>query len=129
MSDGGSGIAPMVGRRIAQARELRGYTQAEVAEELGMSVQSVSAWEHGRREPGLDALAQLAQVLGCAVGDFFPAAESEPMTDRPLIQRLASLERQFTALRRSHDGLTADVEPALAELRDEGLLSRPPVAA
>ncbi len=46
------------------ARELKGYTQKEVALTLKISVQAVSYWEQGERRPSYDILVRLADLYG-----------------------------------------------------------------
>lgn len=48
---------------IKKARILRGLTQAELAGQLGMSPQQLSAYEGGRRNPGPKVLPILARAL------------------------------------------------------------------
>lgn len=44
------------------ARELKGFTQKEVALTLKISVQAVSYWEQGERRPSYDILVRLADL-------------------------------------------------------------------
>lgn len=56
--------APLtLGRRIADCRERRGWTQRRLAEEAKLSVTFVSEVENDRRTPGTDALLGLADAL------------------------------------------------------------------
>jgi transcriptional regulator with XRE-family HTH domain len=45
---------------IARIRHRAGLSQAELARRAGMARSVVNAYEHGRRQPGADALARLA---------------------------------------------------------------------
>lgn len=103
-----------VGQRMRELRKRAGRSQEEVAEALGYGLSSVSAWERGSREPRLRALADVARLLGCTVGDFFPTPElgwDEPVAD-PTPVRIQRLERQLATLRRDYyadrDQLVAD---------------------
>lgn len=62
-----------LGRRIRDARERRGLTQADVAAVLGKTPTAVSYWESGQRSPGLDDVAQLARLLGVSVAALLPS--------------------------------------------------------
>jgi transcriptional regulator with XRE-family HTH domain len=53
----------MYGRFLRQVRESRGLTQAEVAEIIGSSQPTVSAYEHDRKMPSADTLNKI--VAGC----------------------------------------------------------------
>jgi transcriptional regulator with XRE-family HTH domain len=52
-----------VGRRIAELRRLRGWTQAEMAERMGHSDGHQSSVERGIYNMTLDTLTMFAQVL------------------------------------------------------------------
>lgn len=65
----GSGGRPF-GKRVLQARlnlaarEGRTVSQSEIAGELGVHQKTVATWEHGKKQPDLDTIARLAEVLG-----------------------------------------------------------------
>jgi transcriptional regulator with XRE-family HTH domain len=56
-----------LGKRMAQWRKERGLTQAELAELLGISQQSVASYEVGRLRIAISMLPKLARVLGVPV--------------------------------------------------------------
>lgn len=62
-----------VGRRLRQARERLGLTQADLANLLGKTATAISYWEGGQRSPGLDDLIDLASVLQLNPADLLPA--------------------------------------------------------
>jgi Zn-dependent peptidase ImmA (M78 family)/DNA-binding XRE family transcriptional regulator len=66
--------------RLKLARQRRQLTAAALARELGVSARSVSDFEHGRRVPAADDVADLARVLGFPV-EFFTAAEPAELTE------------------------------------------------
>lgn len=45
-------MAQLTGQNLRAARDARGLTQKEVADEIGVSPMDVSRWETGRVEPG-----------------------------------------------------------------------------
>lgn len=51
-----------IGESIAEARNKRNFTQADLAEEVGVSVQAVSKWENGRNLPDIENLLRIAEV-------------------------------------------------------------------
>jgi Zn-dependent peptidase ImmA (M78 family)/transcriptional regulator with XRE-family HTH domain len=83
-----------LGARIESARQARGLTQAEVAAAVGVSRPTYIAVESGRRRPGPEELARLAELLGVSahellrtrppVGSIVPlfrgSGESAPVT-------------------------------------------------
>ena len=59
-----------IGKNISKLRRARGLTQDELAEKLFITRQTVSGWENGRTQPGLDILGELADVLSCSPLDI-----------------------------------------------------------
>jgi len=58
----------LAGKLIAEMRARTGLTQAELARAAGMTRSVVNAYERGRRQPGVDALARLAEAAGMQLG-------------------------------------------------------------
>ena len=56
-----------IGAFIQHMRKEQGMTQAEIAERLNVSAQSVSNWERGETLPDIAVLPDLAAVLRCSV--------------------------------------------------------------
>ncbi len=51
-----------------QARVRRGISQAKLAQQLGVTQGTVSAWEAGRKHPAMDGLVRtMARILGVPV--------------------------------------------------------------
>ena len=67
-----SRTATSVGRRIRDARERMGLTQAELGTHLGKTATAVSDWEGGQRSPALDDLVDIAAVLQISMSDLLP---------------------------------------------------------
>lgn len=74
-------IGKQVGSRIKQFREVRGLTQAGLAELMGKSVVTISNFERGKVVTSLYTLEQLARHLNCAVKDFFENEPPAPLTE------------------------------------------------
>ena len=53
----------LVGKRISTGRKKCGFTQEELAAEIGVSAQAVSKWENGHNLPDIDNLLRIAEVL------------------------------------------------------------------
>jgi len=49
---------------IAELRRASGLTQADLARRAGMQASVLSAYEHGRRQPSVAALARIAAAAG-----------------------------------------------------------------
>jgi DNA-binding XRE family transcriptional regulator len=52
-----------VGERIAQARKVKGWTQQELADRIGVTFQAVSKWETGASMPDVGLLVAIAAAL------------------------------------------------------------------
>jgi transcriptional regulator with XRE-family HTH domain len=57
-------VGNVLGERLREARERRGWRPEDVAVALRRSSSTIVAYEHGNRVPSARVLAQLAQVLG-----------------------------------------------------------------
>lgn len=55
---------PTPNRRLRQARELRGWSQAKVAEQIGTDATTVSRWERGLFSPTPYFREKLCQLFG-----------------------------------------------------------------
>ena len=65
---------------LQRLRKERGLSQEEVAQKLYLSRQSVSKWENGGAEPGVDNLIALARLYGVTVDELvgnIPAPQEE----------------------------------------------------
>lgn len=59
-----------MGERISYLRKRKKLTQAQLAEQLGISAQAVSKWESGLSCPDIMTLVPLAQVLGVSTDEL-----------------------------------------------------------
>ncbi|MGA0924534.1 MAG: helix-turn-helix domain-containing protein, partial [Lutimaribacter sp.] len=60
-----------VGQRLKHLRVLRGLTQTDVAEGLGISFQQVQKYELGRNRISASKLYELGRILAVQPGYFF----------------------------------------------------------
>lgn len=63
-----------LGERIRDERRRRGYTQAELAESLNLSVAYVSLIERGGRNPPYTTVVDIARALGVPTAKMVPDA-------------------------------------------------------
>lgn len=59
-----------VGKNIKKIRKEKNLTQDELAERLHCTRQTVSNYENGKSEPGIDLLIEIASVLGVEINDL-----------------------------------------------------------
>ena len=64
-----------IGDKIRKVRELKGYKQEYVADELGMSVTAYGNLERGESSPSFDRLEEIAKVLEVSVQDILNIPE------------------------------------------------------
>ncbi len=57
--------------RLRVLRAERGWSQAELADRLGVSRQTVNALEVGKYDPSLGLAFKIARLFGCSVHDVF----------------------------------------------------------
>lgn len=76
-------IRTQVGRRLAEARELNSFSQADIAARFGINKATVSAWETGRGDPGIFRLRELALLYRVTcdslLGDGAPSLEASQL--------------------------------------------------
>lgn len=66
-----------IGKRIRQLRKEKGMTQAELAEQTGIAVNSVRLYEGGYRSPNLQTLMKLASALGVSLTELLEEGAGE----------------------------------------------------
>ena len=79
-----------VAKHIRQLRAARHLTQEQLAQQLFVTRQTVSAWETGKAQPDLETLERIAAALGVAVTEVIYGAAAEP--------NLRQLKRKWAAL-------------------------------
>tara|TARA_R100000365_G_C2748604_1_gene80681 strand:- start:3449 stop:3781 length:333 start_codon:yes stop_codon:yes gene_type:complete len=82
-----------VGLRIQAIRKERFRSQAELAEAIGRSVETVSAIERGKSLPNFETLERLARALDVPIREFFnlPEKDLSPRRDAIVAQINAKL--------------------------------------
>lgn len=89
-----------LGERITQLRKARGMTQTQLAETLGVSQQTIQAYEVGRRRIQVSALPVVARILSVSLEELFGAAEqAAPRWQQQIeaISKLPETQQRFVA--------------------------------
>lgn len=60
-----------IGKFISEQRKVKGITQNELAERLGVSDRAVSNWENGKNMPDYSLLPSLAKELNVTLNELF----------------------------------------------------------
>ncbi len=75
---GGQDVARSMTNRLRELRTTRGWSQADLADRLDVSRQTVNAIETGRYDPSLPLAFRVANVFGEPIESLFtPAVDSE----------------------------------------------------
>ena len=70
-------------QRLCKLRKEHGYSQEQLADELGVSRQAVSKWERGEASPDTDNLIALARLYNISVDDLLFEKPSAEVTAPP----------------------------------------------
>lgn len=72
----------MFGERLNQTRKLKGYTAQQMADLLSITLSAYRMYENNRRQPPLDGLKKIADILGVSADyllcrdDFMKSCEA-----------------------------------------------------
>ena len=88
----------MMGARIAALRREKGWSQAELADRLGISPSAMGMYEQGRREPSAQTLVDMAREFGVST-DYLLTGKPEDVGDEARLCRMLE-GRIITADRR-----------------------------
>jgi len=114
--------APEFGRRLAEARITRGWTQTELADRLGISVQMMTYYERRATNPATELVRRAAEVLGVTVDELLGTKAPKASRAKPgpasiwqsRVERIRRLPRsQQDALLKVVDGFLDSAERAL----------------
>ncbi|WGH78090.1 helix-turn-helix domain-containing protein [Jannaschia ovalis] len=93
------------GDRLSGARTAAGYTQAQLAENLGVKLKTIRAWEEDRAEPRANRVSMLSGVLNVSLvwlmtgtGEGPAVTLSTEQTDDELLGEVARLRREAARL-------------------------------
>jgi transcriptional regulator with XRE-family HTH domain len=84
-----------IGQRIKQAREDAGFTQAELADRIGVATaQSISRYERGETEVSAKRLRRIAEATGKHMSFFVlePGEEVSPEESQNLLEAVDKLQ-------------------------------------
>ena len=97
MGRGLSDVDRIVGEGVALARVRRGLSQAELADELGMTAEAVADLERGVARPTAAQLMEIGAALGVDTAFFFAlgGALATPASDAPTAEEGLRLMRAF----------------------------------
>lgn len=86
-------LSKSIGKAIASKRQLAGYTQAQVAEHIGISNDAISRIERGGIMPTIKRLSEFALLFNCETTDFLTNANPTINDEaRRVMNAIAELE-------------------------------------
>lgn len=69
-----------IAERLQDLRKKAGYSQEQVAEQLGLSRQAVSKWEGGQGKPEIDNIVKLMELYGVSADYILLGIENRTPT-------------------------------------------------
>lgn len=87
-----------IGKYIAQKRKEKNFTQAQLAEKLGVSNKTVSKWENGVCMPDYSVIEALCHELGTTLSQLIDGADKEPEIQSNDDKRILFLLRRVQEL-------------------------------
>lgn len=69
-------LAIFIGSKIKEQRKLKGWTQLELGQKIGLGKNAISNYEKGFRSPKKDTMFDLANVFDIPIDDLFPSIQS-----------------------------------------------------
>lgn len=64
----------MLKENLIILRNVKGYSQEEIAEKIGISRQAYAKWESGATIPDIEKCSRLAEVYGCTIDSLMKTA-------------------------------------------------------
>ncbi len=130
--------------RITELRKARGWSQEELAEQLGVSRQSVSKWESEAATPDIEKIVKLSEIFGVSTDYLIKGTEGktetspEPERESTPILTRAEGEAFLSEVERGRKKIALGVlmciiSPTplffLSDLADKGAVGETPAAA
>lgn len=83
-------LSAVVGKNIQASRKAKGLTQNQLAQELGVEVETVSRYERGLRAPSFPQLEKICSVLDVPAWLLFSDGRDMPDANAAVISELLS---------------------------------------
>jgi len=84
-----------IGQKIKAARKIRRVTQEELANAMGVSDKSISAYESGRANPPLNVVEKISKVTNQPLSFFL-----NDTVETSILSKLREVETQFKEIKR-----------------------------
>jgi transcriptional regulator with XRE-family HTH domain len=107
-----------LGQRIAQARERKGISQAQLAELLQVKQPTVAYWERKAKNIRSDVMTRLAHALGVSA-DVLLGTKAPPPQAQPAGKARAAFDAVSRLPRRQQDKIVEVVQALVAQHQKE----------
>jgi len=101
-----SNVNKQIGEKIRRIRAGKGYSQANIAEDLGITPGAYAKIERGETDASANRLLQIAKILEVNITDFF----TDPTTDEKQNPYGYATKDEVRSLAENIDKLTRQVE-------------------
>jgi len=101
------------GRRLAELRMERGFNQAELAEQLGITQSLISQYERGELRLNAAMIARLIQVLGVSADELLGLQKTNQNGKKPSRKLLRRLEQIESLPKRKQEALIQTIDAFL----------------
>lgn len=114
-----------VGQRIKEWRLIRGYTQKDLANKVGITNQGIYEYEQGRAAVSLEMLDKIAKVLSISIIDLLPESDEDSEAEEKLsnlieeYKKIESRELRDMLIKSLFEGLHVYREKVRAEKKIE----------
>jgi transcriptional regulator with XRE-family HTH domain len=81
-------VRAAIGRRLKEARQAAGLSQADLAGEFKVRRQLISAWECGRSNPTLDQWYRLPLMYGVSLDWLVYGVRTRPVSESPMLGKI-----------------------------------------
>ena len=88
-----------LGKKISEMRKLRGHTQEELAEMVGLSPNFIGYLERGKQVPSIKTLKKIASALGVTIGWFFYSIENHRYKPTKLTEKDKTINKLVKILK------------------------------
>jgi transcriptional regulator with XRE-family HTH domain len=117
-----------IGERIRRIRVIKNYSQANVAEDLGMTTGAYAKIERGETDANISRLFGIAEALEVNITEFFEDPRPPQLMENPNPYGFATKD-EVQNLSRSIQTLLSEFEKLKMELQNVPAKKRKPVAA
>jgi transcriptional regulator with XRE-family HTH domain len=87
-------VEEQLGRRVAQHRKAAGLTQAELAERVDVTTETISRLERGAFVPRTSRLNDIANAMGVKLVDLFRFRDADSGKDRAIDRLVGIIARR-----------------------------------